>query len=137
MPRIKRRSPGLREQFDSERVRCRLKDGHDWFWFDGPELTDEELAAAWEELGEEITAAFVREHPCRRPWGWWRYSAPEPRRKIRDDAPVDLQHAELYAGVPVGYRWETELEFLSRLNLLTESEKLCLTSQNRKPSAFD
>src|SRR5262249_344396 len=55
----------------------------------------------WKEFGAAITARHIAKHPGSRPWGWWRYDAPERRDTST----------------------ETQLQFLRRLNLLTAEER--------------
>jgi hypothetical protein len=49
---------------------------------------EDALEPAWREHGEAITDAWIAARPGSRPAGWWRYSAPEPRR---DDEPEVVQ----------------------------------------------
>ena len=58
-------------------------------------------ARLWREFGAMITERHIRKHPGSRPWGWWKYDAPQPRNSSA----------------------ETQLAYLQRLNLLTEEEK--------------
>src|SRR5262245_14339766 len=37
----------------------------------------------WDENKEEILEDWIAAHPGTRPWGWWRFDAPEPRRCVR------------------------------------------------------
>jgi hypothetical protein len=30
----------------------------------------------WQDVGEAITALWIKENPCTRPFGWWRYTDP-------------------------------------------------------------
>ncbi len=39
-----------------------------------------EIAGAWDQIGDEIVADWVRDKPGTRPEIWWRLSAPEPGR---------------------------------------------------------
>jgi hypothetical protein len=40
------------------------------------------IKAAWEKIGDSVTKDFIKQHPCRRPWAWWRFDAPQPRQRI-------------------------------------------------------
>lgn len=40
------------------------------------------MALAWETHRAEILTSWVAANPCSRPWAWWRFDAPEPRRRI-------------------------------------------------------
>jgi hypothetical protein len=93
-----------------------LLTGHDFSLLDPPPATednpppDDVLSAAWEELREELIAEQVAETPGTRPWAWWKWDAPEPRRVI------------------TGGQRETETAYLRRLNLLTADEERTLNS---------
>jgi hypothetical protein len=43
---------------------------------------DHELAALWAAHSERIVAEHVTDHPGSRPTRWWRYQAPEPRKRL-------------------------------------------------------
>ena len=82
----------------------------------GPIDPEEELnrrRELWEIWGDEILEEFCESHPGLRPWGWWRFQAPEPRRKTG----------------PGAYDIEDELAYLGRLSLLTERERSLLASR--------
>jgi hypothetical protein len=55
----------------------------------------------WKEFGSMITERHIAKHPGTRPWGWWKYDAPERRDSSR----------------------ETQLAYLRRLDLLTDEER--------------
>src|SRR5262249_53035994 len=55
----------------------------------------------WKEFGEAITARHITKHPGTRPWGWWKYDAPQRPDSSR----------------------ETQLAYLRLFNLLTEDER--------------
>jgi hypothetical protein len=42
----------------------------------------EALGRVWRAHKSEILPDFIRAHPGQRPWAWWRYDAPEPRRRL-------------------------------------------------------
>lgn len=82
MPRVRRRSKHRPDVPDEAYVEL-LSNGHHWpFVFNRDTLTDEELADLWAEFGERVTAEHIAEHPCTRPWGWWKFEMPEPRRVV-------------------------------------------------------
>jgi len=134
MPPVRRRALKRHEQLDCERTRYRLETGHDFLFLDGPELTDGELADAWQALGESITEAYVREHPGTRPWAWWRWDAPEPRQQVAD-GPEPIGSAvwfgmpACYKGIPAEGMYESEPDYLRRLGLLIEAERAALTTR--------
>jgi len=43
---------------------------------------EDSIRAAWEALRSTILPAWIRKRPGTRPWGWWRFEAPERRRTI-------------------------------------------------------
>ena len=55
----------------------------------------------WREFGKMITERHIAKHPGSRPWGWWKYDAPQPRNSSA----------------------ESQLQYLRRHSLLTEEEK--------------
>lgn len=108
MPRMPRRGLPRRDEDQlSERTRLHLLGGHDWSFMDGPAPAEDTLRAAWQQHGEALTAEHVAAHPGSRPWGWWRYDAPEPRQMAGRD-------------------WEPELPYLERHGLLTPAEREAL-----------
>jgi hypothetical protein len=125
----KRRRRGYehRGTLDSPRTREHLLSGHDWSFLDGPALDDDDLAAAWDMLAEELLAEHIAERPGSRPWGWWRWSAPSPRRQIRP-GPATVGEAvwfgrpAIYKGIPPADMFEDERSYLARLNLLRAGE---------------
>jgi hypothetical protein len=66
-----------------------------WYFNDTPYAED-----LWHDLKPVIMRDFIKAHPGRRPWAWWQWDAPEPRRE-----------------------GEAEDDYLARHGLLTESEK--------------
>ena len=110
---------------------------------------DETAHAAWVEIRSLLLAKFINEMPGTRPWAFWEYDAPERRRchgkhpfddparkrdmeKWRQEYPdVHRPEMDLYFGIPqmISSRAESELEFetegefLIRLNLLTDFER--------------
>jgi hypothetical protein len=112
---------------------------------------DESIHALWEDLSGAIIAEHSKRRPATRPAGWWRFDAPELRRCLgrdRDDDDDDegnghddgrLPAAEdpnlpewakgTYLGRPRvddGYAYETQREYLERLGLLSDDEKMLL-----------
>lgn len=68
------------------------------------------LRALWQDHRAELLAEFVAEHPGSCPWAWWRFEAPEPRRRlggIGTPAAEVLAYApEIRCGIPS--RWVSE-----------------------------
>ena len=68
--------------------------------------------------------------PGTRPWGWWQYDAPEPRRRITGQG-EPAEGSPLAFGIPTRWRsidpddpprYETERAYLERLDLLTPAD---------------
>jgi hypothetical protein len=84
------------------------------------------LKSAWDTYGAEIVAGWATAHPGTRPSCWWRWSAPEPERRVlaepepQPDAPdastTRWDRVEETAFV------ETEPAYLRRLDLLLPGE---------------
>jgi hypothetical protein len=113
-----------------------------------PELAAEWLPA-WSARRDELLRRWIAEHPGTRPYAWWVHDRPagELRRHVagggctvdRQYIPgsVRVEHQRYIIcrtptpGCERVYRaddearpiWETELEFLRRLNLLTANER--------------
>lgn len=115
-----------------------LQRGNDYFGaFAGPdgERDAELMQAAWRELGEDITAAWIAERPGSRPYGWWQCAMPEGTRRERIDGRIHPHdragcvHKDLHWGRPrrilaidLKAEYESEVDYLKRLNLLTPRE---------------
>lgn len=133
MPRVKRRR--LASSSHTERTRLRLLSGHDLaFMGDDPPLDDDELAEAWTDLRDELLADFIASHPGSRPWAWWAFDAPEPRRQIAPGPAAvgpDLWFGlpRLYAAVSPHAMYESERDYLARHGLLTDGERLSLAAK--------
>lgn len=80
--------------------------------------SDEQLVEYWEKMREEILAEYISQHPGTRPWAWWHFEAPEPRRMVGDpkevglepdDSPPDRSYKwKLYFGMPRNFRFLTK-----------------------------
>ena len=132
MPR-RRRVPKVKTKFEYSDVHgLYLLTGHDYF-NDHPfgDPPDEDLMREmWEAHRDELMA---ERGPGRRPWAWWQFEAPEPRRRVGGVGTSILHPAgHNGSGVPSLYgddydttnppTYETEREFLERLNLLLPGE---------------
>jgi hypothetical protein len=124
----RRRLQSRRTDVHSERTELRLLGGHDWEWMDGQPLSDDELRAAWDDLREELLARHIAEHPGSRPWAWWQYDTPEPRRQI-GPGPEPIGDADWFGcpskfrGIPPSGMYESEADYLERLGLLKDDER--------------
>ena len=153
MPLIRRRPKQRRAGFDTPRTCWRLLTGQDWaFLDDRSKLTDEELALAWQQQGALIVQVHVfgapggddfffrhvEAKPLTRPWGWWEFEAPQPRRLIGGTQdPTDgfppwntTGKRWYFYGIPNPTRgaggdaeYEEEADYLRRLRLLLPEEK--------------
>lgn len=143
MPRGVRRKAKPRAEWSREQRR-QLVTGFEHFgggfgrWLDSPTRPlDLDLARqAWEELGPEILDEFIREHPHQRPWAWWCFDAPEPRREAKDGDDPDpvlvgtpgwwVKHREPRSSarsLPPPHLCESQRAYLTRLGLLTDHER--------------
>jgi hypothetical protein len=112
------------------------------------------VQAAWESLRGELLSVWTKEHPNTRPWAWWTFEAPEPRRRVNGVHPFenparerlvkrwkaehhDIAEREAYRlhwGCPnclmlpddFDAEYEPEPEYLRRLKLLTDEETAAL-----------
>lgn len=156
MPSLRRRAKRKSEGYNEWHV-LQLQEGFDLWGAAGPlgafgnddEFDEPAARAAWEILREQIMADWIAQHPGQRPWAWWRFDAPERRRRIDGiQHPFDdrirkkkfdemephfwaRRHAnDLCFGVPrltstrdeATAKYESEAEYLRRLNLLTPAE---------------
>lgn len=112
-------------------------------------------AAAWQEYGEEITAAWVLAHPGSRPWGWWQFVATEPRACLDDGAAFVWKpplgdwvwkkelglpgrpQARRPGAEPARLSFESQPHYLQRLNLLVPGEAERLTDEDLEPEIVE
>jgi len=130
MPKISRRNPNRRGGW-SERIRERLSSGFDYDFLAPEEVpaSDAELAAAWQDIGDDLTREHAAERPLSRPWGWWRFSAPQPRRRVEPGRPYTHYRRAAAYGVPANCdpdEFEIEADYLRRMGLLLPEEKALL-----------
>jgi hypothetical protein len=105
---------------------------------------------AWERLGDELLEAWIEKHPFSRPWAWWRFAATEMRRCTSGEHPYDLYermgekfNRRYSFGRPAfslrhdryGYdsKFESERDYLIRLDLLTDHERQLLADEKAAP----
>lgn len=81
-----------------------------------------------------------------RPYAWWRYESPEPRRLLSGDPAGALPERGFSKGAPTflvsceaarNIRYESEEEYLRRLDLLTKGEKSFFETQQTKGKEHD
>jgi hypothetical protein len=113
---------------------CQLCLGHVFFRDTG--FHDEvDMLAGWQQVGASLLAWHVEECPGSRPWAWWRFEAPEPRRLYTGKGhvcPVRQRHGAHadYFGAPHVYgctecfikRYESQAAYLRRMKLLLPQE---------------
>jgi hypothetical protein len=124
-----------------------LIDGYDFFLLSPGEHTKRFM---WERYRETIMKLWYKfkpfalnnwTYPCcagNRPFGWWLYDAPEKERKHLGGYKLTCKMGVcLFFGLkqrfPINQeilrdppRYETSLQYMTRLDLLTEYEKVCL-----------
>ena len=91
----------------------------------GPE-TEEELQAGWLWVRDTLLPAYIASRPGQRPWAWWEFQAPEPRRRV--PPPPEKPGRKPMPSMLAGYR-ESSLEYLTRLDLLSAAEKRALAER--------
>lgn len=102
------------------------------FWFadvfgnpDSEAPPIDELRDTWEDIGDSLLAEHLAESPGSRPWAWWEFDAPEPRKRTTPGGPYTQYIRPAGYGVPANcdpMEFETELAYLKRLGLLTAAE---------------
>ena len=113
-------------------------------------------AALWTELGDEVTATWIKAHPGTRPNTWWQFSAPrapdqghgrrnliEARRHVGGGGKVDDGEGCTRYGVPrFCYQdrppreptlIEAQACYLDRHHLLAEEERRRIPATNFEP----
>ena len=85
MPRIKKKAHRRRSEW-TDQHRGQLITGFDHLGDafgreDHGTLDMDRVRDAWADLGDELLAEHVREHPGTRPWAWWQIDAPEVMRR--------------------------------------------------------
>lgn len=141
MPRVTRKAKHRREGITPAHIE-QLLTGHDFFnqafgrtlfHPSTPAHAYDAMREAWEDLRDELLPAWIAENPGTRPWAWWKFDAPEPRRRIQrvltpdeqqrvrkhsGDAALE-QYSRYLKGSPLN---EPERDFLERNGLLTAAE---------------
>ncbi|MCA9113960.1 MAG: hypothetical protein KDA79_02665 [Planctomycetaceae bacterium] len=150
MPRLKRKQLARRHYTSEHIAALRTLDFLNVFGG-----SDALRRQAWEHLRETVLSEHIAEKPGTRPEAWWRYSIPAGTRRERIDGgvhPYDepnnpKRHCGFHYGLPyerhsegfVGTGWkphpdalaiyETQTDYLRRLNLLTAAEIQALESK--------
>ncbi len=76
-----------------------------YFW----KIDDEKILAAWKTVGPDLVAEHVRKFPGTRPWGWWKFDAPERRLRVGG---TGTERREVFKG------WKGALDFGVPKNVL-------------------
>lgn len=98
----------------------------------------------WERHRKKYLPLYVADHPCRRPLPWWKYDAPEGRRRTGGTGTPD-ENADLEYGLPGDWEdenldpadpptFESQAAFLARHGLLSKAEQKWLTAN---PAALE
>lgn len=132
MPRLRRASATSREV--NFMMAIFLFEGFDFF----NEISEDERRATWELNREWMLAEYIAMAPTTRPSAWWDYDSPGPRKCIsgpgawcmRDpDAPEWTRKlyfgrpgVSCYEDVKHPSAYESQVEYLNRLDLLEQSE---------------
>jgi len=85
------------------------------------------MRKAWDNLRDELLPAFIAQNPGRRPFAFWKFDAPEPRRGTvprvaRDRKGIIAECQEESRLFLAGIRPEPERDYLARLGLLLPGE---------------
>ena len=106
----------------------------------------------WDANRDELVREWIGAHPGSRPWGWWRYDAPEGRRQLAGAGHPILDYGREsvpswreFAGLPVLLAldatdppvFESEPATLARLGVLTSEERRRLTPVDFEPERLD
>lgn len=93
----------------------------------------------WRDHRDAILQAWIRHSPGCRPWPFWRFDAPEPRRKLSGKGePV---WSGLAWGIPAGPweggrpRFETQAAFLERHGLMLDGEGPAVAEPHPEPAS--
>lgn len=90
---------------------------------------------SWPQCRDELLPGFIREFPCQRPFSWWDYDAPEPRRRVGGTGGISESRYSTEFGTPAPNTWwaginpddpptfQSQSSFLQRHNLLTAPEQ--------------
>ena len=116
--------------------------------------TTGDLAAAWEDYGEEITAAWAAEHAGTRPWGWWMFAGTAPRACVEGAEYVwkpgvgdwvwkqefglpGRPQARKPGAPPARLVFESQAGYLQRLTLLAPDEAQQLGPEDFEPEIVE
>jgi hypothetical protein len=79
--------------------------------------TGKTTSELWAQFGADVLAWWIKENPGTRPWCWWKFAAPEPRRRVggvgvtnREACGFDVYIADY--GLPDSENWMMSAPFL-------------------------
>ena len=157
MPRVRRRAKRRKAGYTDRHLAHLLK-GHgffDDFGHDGPNSRCDwgAMRQAWEELRDDLLPAWIAENPGTRPYAWWAFDAPEPRRCLSGPGRSILREPDapswakrLSFGVPFVLsgedfknpsEYESESAYLRRLGLMTDEERRLVETRSRDPIRYN
>jgi hypothetical protein len=132
-----------------------------WYYLAGPNGPEQ----FWRQNERAVIEHFAVRSPGRRPWAWWKFSAPEPRRRLGGRGTPLCEFTayapELHFGIPAFWRrandfcdllklderrwpaidpddppiYESEATYLKRLRLLLPGEARRLRRADYAPEA--
>lgn len=113
----------------------KLLTGNDYFG-DLDAWDDSDLQQAWQLIAPPIMPRWLIALPGSRPWGWWLFQSPEPRKQT---AGPPCQGQANWFGIPSRYhhscRFEAEADYLRRLKLLEPGEQLAIRTAAEDPDS--
>jgi hypothetical protein len=80
---------------------------------------EEALKTLWSENRKHLVKQWRKAHPGKRPFGWWKYEAPEPRDRVRGIG------AELHKCTPIGQVYEFGIPTMFLDDFHTEIVERC------------
>jgi hypothetical protein len=111
--------------------------------------TGKRTSELWAEFGGDVVAWWIKDRPGTRPWCWWKYSAPEPRKRVGGVGTVDgnpeylpdfrLPRADAFVAVDPSDppSFESQAAYLKRLKVLLPGEEKRLTRHDFAPEAIE
>ena len=152
MPRVRRRVKERRASVTTDHVH-QLLTGR--FWFDGfirpgnRDGCDDEMRPVWAALRDDLLQQWIQLYPGSRPYAWWRFDAPDLRRRtdggvhpfddpahvervasIKAEYPNGLDLMKTAWGLPscvgpdqIGVDYDSDIEYLVRLGLMSDEER--------------
>lgn len=137
----KRRSPQRRSTSLTYEQLIEITSGHRFFEND-PQWEGFDPLVAWRQYRAVLFPIWVKHHPGRRPWAWWKTEATKPRRQVAD-GPESLPDKGTCYGKPGGHlgippegMYESEAAYLSRLRLLVDGEAERIDYENLRYEGY-